>query len=82
MLERKVELLTQKIKVLQDKLALVTEVNLQYEYQVRNGKMPPVEQYLKPEKVFEFSQMHSERERLIDLELENIELKEQLAARC
>ena len=72
----KADLLKRKVKILQSKLALKDKIIEQLEYQIRTGKLPPVENYLKPSHVFDFAEQHARNLHMVDLEIENLELKE------
>jgi hypothetical protein len=74
----KEKLLERKIKILQSDLKLKDRLIGQLEYQVQNHKLPPVENYLKPGIIFETFQNHREQLRVLDLEIENLELKERI----
>jgi len=54
----------------------------QLEYQVRHGAKPPVDAYMKEERLEEFYSQKARQLRVINLELKNIELDKRLTAIC
>lgn len=72
------KLLEAKIRIMQQQLKIKDQQIKNFEHHLRHGQWLPVGETLKPGTLFFFEQSHKESIRVIDLEIENIRLKEQL----
>lgn len=76
---RKMDLLESKIKILRSQVQLGNRRIEALEYHIKHGHPMSIDEYnWKPEQIYEINQRHAEQIRAIDLEIENIDLKEKL----
>lgn len=69
-------LLERKIKILQSQLKIKDLYVKALEYEVKHKKLPPVDEYMSPNSIFDFEQRYLEKLHVVDLEIENLQLKE------